>query len=156
MTIIKVLYAYETWIFSGISIILAIVLWMKKQHGDKKLPEFQNFLTLWITYLGTKTAEYIMEANGELGLLEKRVEGIMNANRRNYYRECAAYIAASGEVRELLGEMLRENKRYDIFKFDIKYMAQCINAHIFLKLSMVKYTKKEYGRDVNGKAISGL
>ena len=37
-------------------------------------------------------------------LLEKRTEGIMNANRRNYYGECAAYIAALGEIRESLGE----------------------------------------------------
>lgn len=38
-------------------------------------------------------------------LLEKRTEGIMDANRRNYYGECAAYIAALGEVRESMGEM---------------------------------------------------
>ena len=28
----------------------------------------------------------------------------MGANRRNYYGECAAYIAAIGEVKEKLGE----------------------------------------------------
>ena len=28
----------------------------------------------------------------------------MSENRRNYYGECAAYIAALGEVRESLGE----------------------------------------------------
>ncbi len=39
------------------------------------------------------------------GLLEKRTEGIMSANRRNYYGECAAYIAALGEVQESLGEI---------------------------------------------------
>ncbi len=38
-------------------------------------------------------------------LLEKRTEGIMDANRRNYYGECAAYIAALGEVRESMGEI---------------------------------------------------
>lgn len=38
------------------------------------------------------------------GLLEKRTEGIMNANHRNYYGECAAYIAALGEVEESLGD----------------------------------------------------
>ena len=38
------------------------------------------------------------------GLIEKRTEGIMSANRRNYYGECAAYIAALGEVQESLGE----------------------------------------------------
>ena len=37
-------------------------------------------------------------------LLEKRTAGIMDANRRNYYGECAAYIAALGEVQESMGE----------------------------------------------------
>ncbi len=37
-------------------------------------------------------------------LIAKRVNGIMEANRRNYYRECAAYIAALGEVVESRGE----------------------------------------------------
>ena len=36
-------------------------------------------------------------------LLEKRTAGIMAANRRNYYGECAAYIAALGEVLESMG-----------------------------------------------------
>lgn len=38
------------------------------------------------------------------GLIAKRVEGIMDANRRNYYDECAGYIAALGEVYEMRGE----------------------------------------------------
>ena len=38
------------------------------------------------------------------GLIAKRVEGIMNANRRNYYDECAEYVAALGEVYESRGE----------------------------------------------------
>lgn len=37
-------------------------------------------------------------------LLEKRTAGIIDANCRNYYGECAAYIAALGEVREAMGE----------------------------------------------------
>ena len=37
-------------------------------------------------------------------MMEKRVAGIMEASRRNYYGECAAYIAAIGEVKELYGE----------------------------------------------------
>lgn len=37
-------------------------------------------------------------------LIEMRTEGIMNANRRNYYGECASYIAALGEVMESKGE----------------------------------------------------
>lgn len=37
-------------------------------------------------------------------LIKKRVNGIMEANRRNYYGECASYIAAFGEVVESQGE----------------------------------------------------
>lgn len=36
-------------------------------------------------------------------LISFRVTGIMDANRRNYYWECAAFIAAIGEVKESLG-----------------------------------------------------
>ena len=38
-------------------------------------------------------------------LLEKRTKGIMEANRRNYYGECAQYIAALGEAQESMGDM---------------------------------------------------
>lgn len=38
------------------------------------------------------------------GLVTKRVQGIMEGNHRNYYGECAAYIAALGEARESGGE----------------------------------------------------
>ena len=38
------------------------------------------------------------------GLVTKRVQGIMEENHRNYYGECAAYIAALGEARESGGE----------------------------------------------------
>lgn len=37
-------------------------------------------------------------------LIKKRVKAIMEANRRNYYDECASYIAALGEVVESWGE----------------------------------------------------
>lgn len=36
--------------------------------------------------------------------IEVRVRGIMGNNRRNYYGECAAFIAAFGEVQESLGK----------------------------------------------------
>jgi hypothetical protein len=44
-------------------------------------------------------------------MLEKRVDGIMDANRRNYYGECAAFIAAVGEVKESYGKA-GEKQRY--------------------------------------------
>lgn len=37
-------------------------------------------------------------------LIEDRVNAIMEGNHRNYYEECAAFIAAFGEVKESLGE----------------------------------------------------
>lgn len=49
-------------------------------------------------------------------LLEKRTEGIMGANRRNYYGECAAYIAALGEVRESQGEAGAKQKLMTAYK----------------------------------------
>ena len=36
-------------------------------------------------------------------LISKRTAGIIEANRRNYYGECAAFIAALGEVKESRG-----------------------------------------------------
>lgn len=50
------------------------------------------------------------------GLLEKRVEGIMGANRRNYYGECAAFLAALGEVQESLGEAGAKQKLMTSYK----------------------------------------
>lgn len=49
-------------------------------------------------------------------LLKKRTAGIMDANRRNYYGECAAYIAALGEVRESMGEMGAKQKLMTSYK----------------------------------------
>lgn len=49
-------------------------------------------------------------------LLEKRTAGIMDANRRNYYGECAAYIAALGEVRESVGEIGAKQKLMTSYK----------------------------------------
>lgn len=37
--------------------------------------------------------------------IEMRTEGIMNGNKRNYYGECASFIAACGEVRESWGDI---------------------------------------------------
>lgn len=48
--------------------------------------------------------------------IEKRVEGIMGANRRNYYGECAALIAALGEVKESRGELNGKEKLMEAYK----------------------------------------
>lgn len=49
-------------------------------------------------------------------LIEKRTAGIMDANRRNYYWECASYIAALGEVREVLGETGAKQRMMTAYK----------------------------------------
>ncbi|MDE7311395.1 MAG: hypothetical protein K2N87_07240 [Eubacterium sp.] len=49
-------------------------------------------------------------------LLEKRTAGIMDANRRNYYGECAAYIAALGEVLESMEEMGEKQRLMTSYK----------------------------------------
>ncbi len=49
-------------------------------------------------------------------LLEKRTAGIMDANRRNYYGECAAFIAALGEVRESMGQMGEKQRLMTSYK----------------------------------------
>ena len=48
-----------------------------------------------------------------------RTAGIMDANRRNYYGECAAYIAAYGEVCESRGAI---GAKADIMgEYKVKY-----------------------------------
>ena len=49
-------------------------------------------------------------------LQKKRTAGIMDANRRNYYGECAAFIAALGEVRESMGEMGAKQRLMTLYR----------------------------------------
>lgn len=48
--------------------------------------------------------------------LVKRTDGIMEANRRNYYWECASYIAAFGEVQESQGIVSAKNRILSEYK----------------------------------------
>ena len=52
-------------------------------------------------------------------LLELRVQGIMDANRRKYYDECAGFAAALGEVKESRGE--RDGKQMELLSWKAKY-----------------------------------
>lgn len=45
--------------------------------------------------------------------VELRVQGIMDGNHRKYYNECAAFIAALGEVKEICGE---KNAKADLME----------------------------------------
>lgn len=65
------------------------------------------FLTCWLRW--KRTVPLSQEQRESLfrwaeDLVAKRVQGIMEGNHRNYYGECAAYIAALGEARESGGE----------------------------------------------------
>lgn len=51
--------------------------------------------------------------------ISMRVEGIMQSNRRRYYSECAAFIAALGEVNESLG--IRNGKALIMKQYRKKY-----------------------------------
>lgn len=48
--------------------------------------------------------------------IELRVVGIMENNRRNYYGECAAFIAALGEVKESFGEFGTKERIMEKYK----------------------------------------
>lgn len=51
--------------------------------------------------------------------LELRVAGIMSANRRKYYDECAGFVAALGEVKESRGEP--DGKQMELLAWKAKY-----------------------------------
>lgn len=80
------------------------------EKGTLRLIEESNegwFLTCWNRWkqtvpLSREQREALLE--WAEGLVTKRVQGIMEGNHRNYYGECAAYIAALGEARESGGE----------------------------------------------------
>lgn len=80
------------------------------EKGTLKFIEESNegwFLTCWNRW--KRTVPLSREQREALlgwaeGLVTKRVQGIMEGNHRNYYGECAAYIAALGEAREAGGE----------------------------------------------------
>ena len=65
---------------------------------------FSECFTGWKSVMPME--EYLQkELIGKISIwIRKRVEGIMNGNHRNYYGECAAFIAAFGEVLESRGE----------------------------------------------------
>ena len=57
-------------------------------------------------------------------LVQKRVAGIMDANKRNYYGECAMYIAALGEVmnakQDYMSKFAAQYPRRRAFKDELK------------------------------------
>lgn len=91
---------------------------MTKREGDGEndLTLFYECFYKWkqLTPMDEEEAEKIILMLEKV--ISKRVEGIMQANRRNYYGECAAYIAAMGEVKESRGEVNGKQKYMTLFK----------------------------------------
>lgn len=69
-------------------------------------------------------------------LISLRVDGIMTANRRKYYDECAAFISAYGEVKESLGSIGEKN----IFmaKYHKRYPRRSAFIHELMEFGYVK------------------
>lgn len=80
----------------------------KGTSGLEEIDENELFCSLFLKWKSMVQMEAALRERAVeriTALLEKRTAGIMDANRRNYYGECAAYIAALGEVLESGGEM---------------------------------------------------
>ncbi len=112
------LYLHEgAWIGKGITAMVGIVKnamifsaekYRKGTYGLNDTKENDLFFELFLKWKSiVKMEPDVRECALRKidNLLIKRTEGIMNANHRNYYGECAAYIAALGEVKESLGEI---------------------------------------------------
>lgn len=65
---------------------------------------FSELFLKWKTIVKMEPNVRIHAVKKIEGMLKMRTARIMDANRRNYYGECAAYLAALGEVQESLGE----------------------------------------------------
>ena len=112
------LYLYEgQWIGKGMTAMADIVKstmrfsaeeYRKGTYGLNSANENELFCDLFIKWKSMVQMEPDIRTHAIKrieSLLNKRTEGIMSANRRNYYGECAAYIAALGEVQESLGDI---------------------------------------------------
>lgn len=87
--------------------------------GSEEIGENELFCQLFLKWKSMVQMESDMRERAVkriTTLLEKRTAGIMDANRRNYYGECAAYIAALGEVRESWGKLGAKQKLMTSYK----------------------------------------
>ncbi len=90
-----------------------------KTVGDVDKDDFWTNFLFWKKSLSltSEQKETFLERMEQM--VATRVQGIMNANRRNYYGECAAYVAAMGEVRESRGE--RNGKQSFMQQYSAQY-----------------------------------
>lgn len=103
---------HDKGIFAMVAIVKTAMVFLVEEYqkgllevsGTNENDLFYNVFSKWKSMvvmepdIRTKAIKRITD------LIEKRTEGIMNANHRHYYGECAAYIAALGEVQESLGD----------------------------------------------------
>ena len=118
----------DQWSGKGITAMIGIVKdamrfsaveYQKGTCGLEGMDENDLFCQIFLKWKSmTQMEPDVMERAIEriTALLEKRTEGIMGANRRNYYGECAAYIAALGEVKESLGETGAKQRLMTLYK----------------------------------------
>lgn len=91
--------------------------------GLSRTFELNDVEAFWNLFGRWKNSNVLTEADQEMIInkldqwIQMRVEGIMQNNRRNYYGECAAFVAAFGEVRESRGE---RNAKDNIFEAKIE------------------------------------
>lgn len=76
---------------------------IEKKENSTEL--FQEMFDQWREHIEITEAEQEEWLKRVGAWLSLRVEAIMNANRRNYYGECAAFVAALGEVKESRGRI---------------------------------------------------
>ncbi len=102
---------------------------------DKK-ELFWNCFVEWKKHTPMEPAdrEYILKRLDNW--ISMRVEGIMQANRRRYYGECASYIAALGEVNESLG--IKNGKALLMEQYRKKYSRRSAFRTELKRLGMIE------------------
>lgn len=90
--------------------------------GLSRTFELNDVELFWNLFGRWKNSNVLPEADQEriINKLDKwiqmRVEGIMQNNRRNYYGECAAFVAAFGEVKESRGERNGKDNIFEAYR----------------------------------------
>ena len=77
------------------------------------------FLAKWKASFTLSAGDRIKWMTKATELVRRRTTGIMEANKRNHYGECARYIAALGEVVESSGE--KNGKKNVMMEYETEY-----------------------------------
>lgn len=87
-----------------------------KENGNKDKEVFYSCFMKWkaLTPVDKGIADQALRRMEKM--VETRVTGIMDTNKRKYYGECAAFIAALGEVEESRGETGRKQSLMKHYK----------------------------------------